>query len=51
MLVQLFAANIPTDPAFKHVYFFYFFFGLTGGAQSYWLTTHDSAGRTHLPGA
>jgi hypothetical protein len=26
-----------------------FFCGLTGGAQLYWLTTHDSAGRTQLP--
>jgi hypothetical protein len=30
---------------------FFFFCGLTGGAQLYWLTTHDSAGRTQLPGA
>jgi hypothetical protein len=28
-----------------------FFCGSTGGAQLYWLTTHDSAGRTQLPGA
>jgi hypothetical protein len=29
----------------------FLFCGLTGGAQSYWLTTRDSAGRTELPGA
>jgi hypothetical protein len=28
-----------------------FFCGLPGGAESYWLTTHDLAGRTQLPGA
>jgi hypothetical protein len=28
-----------------------FFLELPGGAESYWLATHDSIGRTQLPGA